>query len=369
MYYLGSYPEWVNTFNGGRPAHDYIDAVWTRSMSEEAYARSRQDRFTAEADGEHTTFPYAVDEAAEARGETFYEFLRYTPFADELTLRFAAAIVAGEGLGADNAPDLLFIGCSAADFIGHDWGPFSQEVEDYYLKLDGYLEAFLGMLDETVGPGNFSVVLTSDHGVDPIPEGLSGEFEAAERIKRRRYDADVDRAAALLTDELGINTPLFAHRSRGLVLDPAAIAQSGISPAELRGRLAALIKELPYVEETFTYDESPGDAAASSNPDFYRLYRNGFHPDRSPDVYVVFKEHRLVTSNKHGTTHGSPHDYDRHVPLVFWGHGVGGHEVAKKVRTVDVAPTLADLLGIDVPGDVDGLALTPDLKPRVAESP
>jgi predicted AlkP superfamily pyrophosphatase or phosphodiesterase len=371
IYYLDEYPQWVRDFNGGRPADDYVDAVWTRSKSEAAYARSRTDRFAAEADGEHTTFPYAMDATAESRGETFYQFLRYTPFADELTLRFAAAIVDNEALGADDEPDLLFVGCSAADFIGHEWGPYSQEAEDYYLKLDEYLDAFLGMLDEKVGADHYAVVFTSDHGVDPIPEGLAGEVEGAVRIDRKTYDADIDSVAARIADELGIDVPLVAHRSRGLVLDPAAVP-AGMPAAELRGRMSALIEKFPYVEEAFTYDELAAAAveeASTPHEEFFRLYRNGFHPERSPDLYVLFKEHRLVTSSKHGTTHGSPHDYDRHVPLVFWGRGVGRGEIETRVRTIDVAPTAAGLLGIDVPPGVDGRSLLREMSALATENP
>jgi len=373
-YYMNAYPAWVETFNGGRPADDYLDAVWTRSMPEEAYERSRPDKFSAELDGEHTTFPYPVDEAAKAQGEEFYGFLRSTPFADELALRFAAAMVAGEGLGGDDDPDLLFVGCSAADFIGHGWGPYSQEVEDYYIKLDRYLETFLGMLDEQVGPDNYVVVLTSDHGVDPLPESLAGEFDGAERIDRKRYYADVDRVAEEVAREFGIERPLFAHRSRGLVLDPVAAAESGVSAAVLRGRIAQGIEEISYVQEVYTYDELAGgtsspasDATAGKNKQYLRLVQNGFHEERSPDIYVVFKEHRLMMGSSHGTTHGSPHDYDRHVPLVFWGRGIGAVTVETNVTTVDVAPTLCDLLGIEVPRNLDGRSLAAELAGSIAE--
>jgi len=370
-YYMDAYPAWVDAFNDRRPADDYLDAVWTRSMPEIAYDRSRPDEFAAELDGEHTTFPYPVTATAKAQGENFYGFLRSTPFADELTLRFATAIIAGEGLGGDAAPDLLFVSCSAADFIGHEWGPYSQEVEDYYLKLDRYLETFLGMLDEAVGPDNYAVVLTSDHGVDPLPESLAGKFDGAERIERRRYNADVDGVVAKVALEFAIERPLIAHRSRGLVLDPLAAAESGVSLAILRGRIAEGIGELPYVQEVYTYDElssgAASDAAGGKNQQYFWLVQNGFHEDRSPGIYVVFKEHRLMMGSSHGTTHGSPHDYDRHVPLVFWGRGIGAGTVETDVSTVDIAPTLCDLLGIEIPGIIDGRSLAADLAVSKAE--
>jgi predicted AlkP superfamily pyrophosphatase or phosphodiesterase len=360
-YYMDAYPAWVEAFNSGPPAAEYRDTVWTQSQPPEAYSRSRPDAFEAESDGQHTTFPYPIQAAAESQGEGFYDFFRNTPFADELTLRFASTMVAEEGLGADEVPDLLFVGCSAADFIGHVWGPYSQEAEDYYLRLDGYLEKFIARLDARVGRGHYTVVLTSDHGVDPFPEELAGRFEGAKRINRGRYNADLDSTSAVVARELGLEIPLIAHRTRGLVVDPTAARLSGVAMAQLRGRLAAAIRKLPYVEDVFTCDELlEGSARAGredGDRDYYRLFRNSFHPDRSPDLYVLFKEHRLLIGGRTGTTHGSPHDYDRRVPLLFWGRGVRSVAVSREVHTVDVAPTICGLLGISPPGDIDGRAL------------
>jgi predicted AlkP superfamily pyrophosphatase or phosphodiesterase len=365
-WYMDEYPAWVEAFNAGRPADVYRGAVWTKSHAASAYERSRPDEFEAESDGEHTTFPYPVETTAGKLEESFYGFLRSTPFADELTLRFAAGIVVEENLGMDDAPDVLFVGCSAADFIGHTWGPYSQEAQDYYLRLDGYLATFLDVLDDRVGPGRYVVALTSDHGVDPLPEELAGKIDGARRINRGRYYEDLDRVADNLAREYGFSTPLIVHRNRGLVLDPAASAESGFSQSELRGRLASEIRKFPYVEDVFTYDELDEGSisvAGDARPrrwNFYRLYRNGFHPDRSPDLYVLFKEHRLLTGGSTGTTHGSPHPYDRRVPLVFMGPGVTGGVYDGEVHTTDVAPTLESLLGIsarETDGAIDGRVL------------
>lgn len=371
-WYMDQYPAWVEAFNATAPADAYRGAVWTKSLSAADYERSRPDEFEAESDGEHTTFPYPVETAAENSGETFYEFLRSTPYADEMTLRFAAGIVVEEDLGTDDVPDVLFVSCSAADFIGHTWGPYSQEVEDYYIRLDGYLKTFFDMLDDRVGPGRYVVTLTSDHGVDPLPEELAGKFAGAERIGRGRYYDDIDRVAQTLAREYGFTTPLVAHRDRGLVLDPAASAESGFSPAELRNRLAEEIGKFAYVEDVVTYDELadgnisvPREDTRPRNWDFYRLYRNGFHPDRSPDLYVTFKAHRLLTGGSTGTTHGSPHPYDRRAPLVLLGPGVSGGVYEGEVHTIDVMPTLCRLLGIAPPaGTVDGRVLEQALTDR-----
>jgi hypothetical protein len=193
--------------------------------------------------------------------------------------------------------------------------------------------------------------------VDPIPEGLEDKFEGAERIGWDRYHADLDEAESTVKQEFGIVDSLIHHRSRGLTLDPAVVDGAGASAAGIRRRLAERIEQIPYVEVVFTYDELSGTGNKDQGK-YFRLVRNSFYPDRSPDLYVVFKEHRLLMGSNHGTTHGSPHDYDRHVPLVFWGPGIAGGVVDEPVITADVAPTLARLLGIGVPAGLDGHPLT-----------
>jgi arylsulfatase A-like enzyme len=52
-------------------------------------------------------------------------------------------------------------------------------------------------------------------------------------------------------------------------------------------------------------------------------------------------------------THGSPYDYDRHVPILILVPGSGPGRVAEPVGVVDLAPTLAGILGLETP-KVDG---------------
>jgi predicted AlkP superfamily pyrophosphatase or phosphodiesterase len=355
-YYMTVYPQWVAEFNAARHADGYLDAVWTKTKPETRFERSREDAFATEADGEHTTFPYSLSGVAEAMGESFYDFLRHTPFADELTLRFAAAIVDNESLGRDEATDLLFVGCSAADYVGHEWGPYSQEAEDYYLRLDGFLETFFQLLDSKVGPGEYTVVLTSDHGVLPMPEQLTARGTDAGRIAPKRYAADVDGVAARVARDLGVTVDVVRLTKRGLVLNDTAAAEAGITPARLRARVAQELGELPYIADVFTYDELLAGGGSVQRQHF-PLFVNNFHPDRGPDLYVVLAMNYLLSGSGLGTTHGSCYDYDRRVPLVFLGKGVRGERLPHPARTVDIVPTLARVMGIDPGDELDGRVL------------
>lgn len=346
-YYASAYPDWLVRFNEAKPADRYFESGWTKSLTEEAYERLRPDRFPAENDGEKTVFPYSFRDLFETPGGDYYNWLRFTPFADDMLLRLAEVIVGEAMLGVDEAPDLLFIGLSAADAVGHVWGPFSHEAEDYYVKLDRYLGRFLEWLDEVVGETAYTVALCSDHGVLPLPEELQRRGERARRLSRDEVRADFERVCAEAGAALGIGGDLIAQFGHGVVLDYRVADSLGVERAALRRTLAERIRRLDYVSDVFTYDEL-ADGTGGGRP-LGDWFMNGFHPRRGPDLHIVFMERVLVSSRKQGTTHGSPHVYDRRVPLVLAGHGIAAGSHLEAVSTTDVAPTLARLLGIEPP--------------------
>ena len=85
-----------------------------------------------------------------------------------------------------------------------------------------------------------------------------------------------------------------------------------------------------------------------------------FHSERSGDIYIVFEPHWFVADFDGLTVasaHGSPWTYDTHVPLIFSGPGITPRRIARRVETVDVAPTIAALLGTKQPSGAAGSAL------------
>jgi len=293
-------------------------------------------------------------------GEPYYRWLRESPAGDRLVLDFAGRLLSEEGLGTDDAPDVLFVGCSAADGCGHTWGPFSQEVEDYYLRLDGYLDEFFELLDERVGRGRYTVVLSADHGVMPLPEALSLRGENAERVLWDDARAAVTAAAARAAADLGVEGELIGRLSEGVALDYRATDARGLPRGDVQAAVAARIRDVPYVADVYTRAEL---AAGGTDRPFCDLYVRGLDPDRGPDLFIRLRENVLVSSDSHGTTHGSPYAYDRRVPMVFAGAGIAPGRRVEAVYTVDIAPTLGRLLGAKVP-DVDGRVLAEVLAVR-----
>ncbi|MCP3978230.1 MAG: alkaline phosphatase family protein [bacterium] len=342
-FFLDEIPQWVRDVE--RSASLARPERWDLARAEEAYERSRVDAFAFEADGTRTTFPHDLVTPINPQAPLPPPFA-VSPWGDELTLELAAELVRREELGRDDAPDLLWIGASSADMVGHAFGPRSREVQDYYLRLDRMLGELLAFLDSWVGD-DYVVVLTSDHGVCPLPED-----NAARRIGPAEFQPLLATMIERVAAERGItgSIPAVAVReSIYLGLPTTAAPETALA---LRARLAELLRELPYVEDAFTFDEL--ESAGTPPRPFLEAYRNSFDAERSPDVIVRAREHDLLNMRPTTTTHGTPYRYDTHVPLIFHGAGFVAKRDDRPVRTVDVAPTLAHLLGLSPSTDFDG---------------
>jgi predicted AlkP superfamily pyrophosphatase or phosphodiesterase len=335
--YMAEEPGWALTFDEARSIDSYRDG-W--HLLRDAGSYSRAD----DAAGEHEprTFPHLFSD-----GDAYYGDVAGSPFGDRFTFDFATALIDGQQLGADDASDLLIVSASSADSVGHGYGPWSRESEDYYLRLDLILGEFFDHLDATVGPGAWLVALTSDHGVLPLPEQTSGERYSQQSVRDLVQSAFVAGLEAEGVDPAKIRLDL----ANGLILD----VEPGFDPerlAALRDRMATSLREDPRIEDIFTWDE-----LASETPlgrPYEAEFRRSFDPRRSADLMLRFPEFDLGFWGGSGTTHGSAYSYDTHVPLIFFGAGIAARRIDTPVRTVDLAPTLASCLGIEPPDGLDG---------------
>lgn len=348
-------PAWVGAFNATDPAYKRFAGGWTRVMDAAAYLRSGPDRVEAESDGVKTEFPHVYDDGTPASRAAFAKQILWTPFGDEMTVAFARALISEEELGADDVPDVLMLSLSSADYIGHAYGPFSHEVQDYYLRLDGYLGEFLTFLDETVGKDRYVVALTADHGAVPLPEEarLRGH-PTARRVVTADYHQRVRREVVAALADLELPESALLHVGEdGVWLSVQNLGTA--TPAQLRNVVAASLRKLDFVADAYTAEDlvGPGDGRRP----FLFNYQRSFYAPRSPDVQMRFKEWSLVDAQPGGTSHGSPYRYDTHVPVLFFGAGVRPGVHADKVGTVDLTPTVAALLGMRAPEDVDGKSL------------
>jgi predicted AlkP superfamily pyrophosphatase or phosphodiesterase len=307
------------------------DSVWESQVPAAALGRSRPDTLASEGNGRDTFFPHTF--AREGRPGQYWIWFERTPMLDSLTLDFAKTTVGALGLGRDATPDFLNVSLSQTDRVGHDYGPLSREELDNLLRLDRALGDFFAYLDATVGAGRWTVALSADHGSPVSPEDLpvAGEDYTGHRVtpdEAARMDsirARADRAAS----------------------DPAT-----------PGRVVAELKRLPFVADAWTH----ADLERGVLPDsFAVLARRSIYPGRAggefsqQGVEVRFVPGFIVRPR--GIDHGAPYWYDRHVPMIFMGPGIAPGKDPSRVATVDFAPTLARLLGVPAPRDLDGKAL------------
>lgn len=357
-YYRDAFPAWVDSFNVRRPAADYADSVWEHLLPLDKY--TGRDSVTAEYDGIKAAFPHRFAHSPNDEQQKYCDEFRYTPFFDQLILGFARDLVINEQLGADSVVDLLMIGCSAGDYVGHRYGPFSHEIQDQYFRLDGYLDSFFAFLDSSVGINQYVVALTGDHGVVPLPEELKVEGIDAGRINSDSLEAAIKRTGAAVAAGINCSTNAVLAVGDGVILNYTDAKATGHDEPWLRKSVNEKIKRLSCVADAFTRDDlaSGGDNARP----YINLYRNNYLPDRSPDIMLRYKEYWIISDEPYGTSHGTPYAYDRHVPLIFFGAGVSAGRDTLKAASVDIAPTLSELFGIIPPTIIDGRSLLNRLK-------
>lgn len=354
-YYGDDLPDWVKAFNHSRRVDRYYEDGWQKFTKDESiYFLAREDSFFAEKNPERAFFPHSLKTKSGKPDKRYYNALQTTPFGDELVIDFAKEALIQENLGQDDVPDILFIGCSAADAIGHDFGPLSQESMDYFLYLDKYIGDLFTFLDEKVGAGNYLTVLSSDHGVIPLPEELQRRGYPAKRILSKETNKKIEEIMIAVGGELGIEASYFIAKSGfGVVLDYDVAAKFGVDQKTLNNRLKKAFSELEAIEDVYEKDDL---FATWEKDEYIPLFRQNYHPERSADLIFRVKENVLV-GGKAGTSHGSPYRYDTHVPIVFAGMNITPASYDERVRTIDIAPTIAAILGIAPPADIDGRKL------------
>ncbi len=284
---------------------------------------------------------------------------RASPELDGATLALAAALQQEMQLGKGPATDLLIVGLSATDYVGHSYGTQGSEMCLQMLALDRSLGDFFAHLD--AAGIDYLVMLTSDHGGHDLPERLRehGMSEAA------RVDPALNASsmAKTLGTRLGLSGPvLYGDGAFGdMYVDRA------LTPAQRQRVLDEALRAYrahPQVAEVFTAAQLRSAPSPSGPADRWSLLdraRASFDPERSGDFVVLLKP-RITpiadTSRGYVATHGSPWDYDRRVPILFWRKGMRPFEQPLAVETADIMPTLAPLIGVPVPaGTVDGRCL------------
>lgn len=282
-----------------------------------------------------------------------------SPLVDRYSIELAGLAVEHEELGQDAVTDLLFLGLSACDTIGHTYGPFSHEVTDLMLRLDRDLGELFDSLDARLGKQHWIAALSADHGVLPLPEALPAKLVPAQRVGGRSLQRASDQLRSEVQEFFG--KPYFKGLSylEGS-LDQAALG-GDLELAEEVSQFAisSLLERLPWLHSGYTRKQLSDAQAKAPGPDaLLTLYSRSFHPARSLDFQMVAGPWVLISGSSTGTSHGSPWPYDRRVPMAFFGPGSeAGRQHYEPSLTVDLLPTLLQRAGVSVPAGLDGRIL------------
>jgi predicted AlkP superfamily pyrophosphatase or phosphodiesterase len=370
-YYVDRLPDWVQRFNAASPCAEYVGREWDRLRSDVDYTQfSGEDDVPYEmgAYGLGRTFPHPVREWVQPGAEGVaaqrdrYAAVVGTPFGNDILLRFAEAGFDAMGLGRDAVPDLLTVSFSIPDYVGHMYGPQSQEVMDTTLRIDRTLAALMRFLDERVGSGRWTMVLTSDHGVAPIPEHLEQTGILPIRDDHHRFDVSDARARveSAVAKRLADAKPLQGEPVNFIEAWDAAThpfvylnrqaAGRGGSATTFDSLVAIVAEEIDALDGVVRVYRKAELAVLgdSTDPIDQRAFRS-WHRDTGGDLLVVLQPYWVPEGKRVAASHGSSYAYDTQVPLVLYGHSIRNESVERRVELVDLAPTLARVLRVAPP--------------------
>jgi len=357
-YYMDAAPQWLDDWNRQRSVDRFATQSWTRLIDDvalyEKYAG--QDAVEGERDRKDITFPHVF--GMKPPDAQHYVELRRTPFSDELTLDFALEAMKRHELGADADTDILAIGFAATDGIGHQWGPDSHEQMDQLLRLDLLLGRLFAHVDSSVGLDNTVVVLSADHGSRPLVEIMQTQGVAARRVSPKEIQSVL--VAALAKRYPGV-TDLISHFATDIYLNEDAVRRHGLNWKEVETTAVEAMLSTGFFERVYTHDDLNSNGP-SSDP-YLELFKKAFYAPRSPHLNVLPKPSVYINSAAGGTGHGTAYDADRHVPVVFMGHGIKPGRYAQESAPEDIAPTLAHLLKLQFPRERDSRVLL-EMLPR-----
>ncbi len=362
-YYRDAPHKWADDFNKSKRADAFFGKEWTKFKKLDYDALAGPDDGAGEGKGigQGVKFPHPSDGGLKEIGKKYYEALANSPFGNELLLDFAKVCIDAEKLGQRDAADLLTVSFSSNDLIGHTWGPDSHEVLDATLRSDAIVESLLKHLDAKVGEGKYAVMLTADHGICPLPEFAAKQGRDAKRIP----------AAGLLKGCEAFLSAKYGDIEKGedkaparyleavagpyLYLNHRLLASKKLNPDDVAAALAEHLRKQDGILQV--YPHAVLKAGHVGKDAISQRVLNSFHPDRSGDVYLVMKPYHLLETRSSdvklatGTTHGSPFEYDTHVPLLVFGPGIAGGVRDESVTPLHCASIGAHFLGTKPPAD------------------
>ena len=335
-YYGTELPDWVMKLNGENGYQRYLGAKW-----------------------------YPLDDPG-GTGKPFCSMvantdvrfcggLEATPWGNEMIEEFAERAISAEDLGSRDRVDILAVSFSANDYVGHAVGPDDPAVRDISIRTDRLLGKLMDFVDARLGSGNTLLVLTADHGVAPVPEVNQARKMPGGRLSDARVSQRITDA---LTKRFGPGKWLLPSPASMPYLNSELIQTRKLDPAEVERVAASAAQAEAHIARIYTRHEILSGNV--QRDDIGRAMSLGFYGPRSSDLLILQEPYYLFDAT--GTSHGTPYDYDNHVPVIFAGPQIKAGTYPQKIAVNDIAPTLAAILGIEQPSGSIGRILAEVLR-------
>jgi len=343
-YYRSELPKWVQDFNSSNRAAKYWDRDWRDAQG--AVLRSTAHR-----------------KAKDGSDAGFYEVIGSTAFANDYEFDFAKELMVYENVGRGPATDLLVVSLSADDILGHQVGPDSPEMQTMALDLDRELADFFNFLGHQIGLVNVWIALSADHGISALPDAAKKLRIPAANLDAHALEAQINNT---LTAKFSPGHPAAYVKLDYPVawLDPDAFAPAHVKEHDAEAAAGEAMKHAGlrdfYTKSQLAEGELP-------DTELGHKFLNSYSPEGS--WYVMGVPEPYTVGSTKGTDHASPYTYDTHVPLAFYGLPFHAGTYRTHAEPVDLAPTLASLLGINAPTHSVGRVLTEALPAPHHENP
>ena len=342
-FYMNQIPDWVKEFNKEDNLEKYLED-WNTLKDISTYENHEIDNNSFEKlfkGKDNSAFPYDIKSLM--KHNDCFDMIKETPYGNTMTTDFAIEAIVNENLGKRGVTDVITVGYSSTDYIGHSFGVASVETQDTYIRLDLEIQKLLSFLDKQIGKNEYTLFLTADHGVLEIPAYLSSTGVNAQAVSENDL---TNKVVKKLNDVLGIEVKkLIANVDNSQIyLNDEVISEMNLNKSKVVNELVKILESFDFISKAYTADFILG---SSELIEYEKLIQNGYHKERSGDIALILKENVIFYNGK-GTTHGSGYNYDTHVPLIFYGYGIKKGETLNHTEIPDIAPTISKLLGLEM---------------------
>lgn len=343
-YYMDRLPVWVDNFNAARSVDGYNKKEWDLFLLPSQYVHSERSEIFGEAD--RRAIDFSLTRLFRRKANEGYFKLQITPMGVELMMEFARQTIVYENLGKDESPDILTLTIDPLRFVTETYGTGAMETEDALYRLDAGVAGLIEFAEAQAGRGNVLFVLTADHGSSDTYRPESRHPQGLFNVMQFRVLIN-----GFLNTQYGQGEWVADYANNNLYLNHRLVFERGLNLAEMQAQAAAFALQFRGVAHATTGNALQNNHFAGGT---LQKVQNGYYPKHSGDVVVSLMPGWIEEAGNTVSLTGSLYEYDTHVPLLWYGAGIGRQTVQTPVEMTDVAPTLARMLGISRPDAATG---------------